>query len=36
MAARYYLFPVRCPCTFLHCPSLAAALFLAICRFLAR
>ena len=36
MATRYYLYPVHTSLTFLHTPSLAAALYLILARFLAR
>ena len=36
MSTRYYLLPVHTSLSFAHTPSLAAALYLALCRFLAR
>ena len=36
MATRYYLYPVHTSLSFLHTPSLAAALYLVLCRFLSR
>jgi hypothetical protein len=36
MATRYYRYPVHTSLSFLHTPSLAAALYLCLCRFLAR
>ena len=36
MATRYYLYPVHTSLTFLHTPSLAAARYLILARFLAR